>query len=293
MSDRERGPYSPSADDPILTFDAREEEDTRRGPFILIAAVGFLILFTGVIWNFYRQGVREGGREATPTIAADASPYKTAPADPGGVQTPDQDKAVLSAVGTASAAPVRVETVDTSEEPMVAEARPAAPVAAPTKATAPPAASAAAPKPRPQVVAQATPPPASKGPTDLRPRMTETTPAPAPKTVVPPVPAATPKAVLKAPQTAAPATKAGAAPASGGSFSVQLGAFGSKALAEAAWKRYAAGGGFGGRTPSFQSVERDGKTLTRLRTGGFSSRADAQAFCAKASAAGAACIVAS
>jgi len=289
MSDRERGPYSPSADDPILTFDAREEEDTRRGPFILIAAVGFLILFTGVIWNFYRQGVREGGREATPTIAADASPYKTAPADPGGVQTADQDKAVLSAVGTASAAPVRVETVDTAEEPMVAEARPAAPVATPPKAAV---ASAAAPKPRPQVVAQAAPPPAAKGPTDLRPRMTETAPVPAPKAVVPPVPAAMPKAVLKAPQTASSATKA-AAPAPGGSFSVQLGAFGSKALAEAAWKRYAAGGGFGGRTPSFQSVERDGKTLTRLRTGGFSSRADAQAFCAKATAAGAACIVAS
>ena len=84
--------YVPRMDDPLLSQMDPEDDEPRRGPFVLIAAAGFLVLFGAVLWNFYSQGVREGGRSAPPQITADASPYKTIPADPGGAMTPDTDK---------------------------------------------------------------------------------------------------------------------------------------------------------------------------------------------------------
>lgn len=47
--------------------------------------------------------------------------------------------------------------------------------------------------------------------------------------------------------------------------SVQLGAFSSQAAAEAAWSRLESHGGLAAAQPIYETVERDGRTLTRLR----------------------------
>ena len=62
-TDRRVGAYAPPTDDDD-TFDARE--DSRRGPLLLTAAFAVFVLFIGVVWSAYRQGNREGGRDAPP-----------------------------------------------------------------------------------------------------------------------------------------------------------------------------------------------------------------------------------
>jgi hypothetical protein len=289
--------YVPRMDDPLLSqMGDPDDDEPRRGPFVLIAAAGFLVLFGAVLWNFYSQGVREGGRSAPPQITADASPYKTIPADPGGAITPDTDKAVFEAAQAASPPGVQVETVDASDAPLIAQAQAATPSepvdlrpAPATPATAPRPAPPAAMRPR---IEEKAPEPAPRAAVRIEP-----TPAPAPaqqaaRTPPPARPAPVEQAAAAPARPAAPAPRP--APAATGSVSAQLGAFGSEATARDAWNRYraAAPAAFSGQTPSISTVERDGKTFYRLRTGGFASRADAQAFCSRASAAGAQCIVA-
>lgn len=85
--DYDFGPY----EDEYRGFEIRDDE-TGRGPLILVLALGVLLIFTGVVWNTYRQGVRssEGG---LPIITADDAPYKRSPDERGGVEVAGQDKA--------------------------------------------------------------------------------------------------------------------------------------------------------------------------------------------------------
>ena len=72
--------YTPF-DDGYRGFDAREEE-TARGSLILTLAIGVLMIFGAVVWNTYRQGVRPEG-EGLPSVLAENTPIKTAPAEAG------------------------------------------------------------------------------------------------------------------------------------------------------------------------------------------------------------------
>lgn len=83
--DYDFGPY----EDEYRGFTIRDDE-TGRGPLILVLALGVLLIFAGVVWNTYRQGVRptEGG---LPIIASDSAPYKRAPEERGGLTVAGQD----------------------------------------------------------------------------------------------------------------------------------------------------------------------------------------------------------
>lgn len=83
------GAYAPPTDE-FSTFDAREE-DARRGPLLLTAALAVFILFLGVVWSAYNQGLRESGRDGAPRLVPNEEPYRERPADPGGEETPDTD----------------------------------------------------------------------------------------------------------------------------------------------------------------------------------------------------------
>lgn len=75
---------------------------------------------------------------------------------------------------------------------------------------------------------------------------------------------------------------------------VQIGALSSPALADKAWNDVARAmpGDMAGRTKRVEPVTTDaGATLYRAYIGGFSSRADAAAFCAKLKSAGKSCLV--
>ena len=79
------GPY----EDEYRGFEIRDDE-TGRGPLILVLALGVLLIFAGVVWNTYRQGVRstEGGLTV---ITSDTAPYKRAQDERGGLEDAGQD----------------------------------------------------------------------------------------------------------------------------------------------------------------------------------------------------------
>ena len=79
-----------------------------------------------------------------------------------------------------------------------------------------------------------------------------------------------------------------------GGYAVQIGAFSSQALADKSWNSVAGivPGSMAGKGKKVASVTKaDGTTLYRTAITGFDSRADAQAMCAKLSAAGRTCFV--
>ncbi|MHA6289179.1 SPOR domain-containing protein [Maricaulis sp. CAU 1757] len=258
------GAYAPPTDE-FSTFDAREEE-ARRGPLLLTAALAVFILFLGVVWSAYNQGLRESGREGAPRLVADVEPYRERPADPGGEETPDTDLDVYNRLTGESGEgdedvslrpapeepledsrpPLRVETVDADrtgnqpdvtprqspqrDEPLVET--PAEPVA----------------EPEPEPVRQPEPE------------------APAPREPDP-VPASTSPSGIDVT----------------GEWVVQIGSFRSEADAEGAWVAFQ--GRFSdiasGLQPDVASVDIPNRGVYhRLRIAAFDTREAAVAFCA-------------
>jgi hypothetical protein len=86
--DRRRGAYAPPPED-YDTLDARQGGGDRRGLILLAAAAAVFALFVVVVWSAYNQGVRD--RDSAPILTADSEPYRRAPIDPGGFETPGQD----------------------------------------------------------------------------------------------------------------------------------------------------------------------------------------------------------
>jgi hypothetical protein len=79
--------YAPPLRDRAFAKADPQSVEMRRGTMLLGVSGAVLLALMGVIWSTYHQGVREGGRDAPPRIAAVREPYKVAPADPGGATT--------------------------------------------------------------------------------------------------------------------------------------------------------------------------------------------------------------
>lgn len=77
--------------EPLVPFDVREQTG-RRSIMILAGVILALLTIALVIFLTYQPGTRD--RDIAPRISADKAPFKVAPDNPGGAQTPDQDKAV-------------------------------------------------------------------------------------------------------------------------------------------------------------------------------------------------------
>ncbi len=145
------------------------------------------------------------------------------------------------------------------------------------------------------------PPPEAPAPQALR--VPSPAPAPAATAVPAPVVASTPPPALSAPPskpTAAakpaepmPEKRPAAAPA-GNVTLVQLAAVRSEDAAKSEWERLSKRFPelLGSHHPAFSKTERDGRTLWRVRTGGFADVPQATSFCEKVRAKGAACSVA-
>lgn len=122
-------------------------------------------------------------------------------------------------------------------------------------------------------------------------------PAPTPPPAVAAQPAA-PQAPRAAAGTAPAATPAAPAPVSAAPVSaalVQLAAVETEQAAQAEWQRLSKRMPelLGSRKPTVQRVDRDGRTIWRVRTGGFTDMAEAAGFCVRVRAKGAACSIAS
>ncbi len=156
-----------------------------------------------------------------------------------------------------------------------------------------------APKPRAAVLASAAPAPAPvtvNGPVRVSSRAPATAiataPAPAPRPVAAPAPAPAPVMVAAAPKPAPRPVAAAPAPAPaprmGGSWRVQLGAFGVAANAERLWGQLAGNPALAGTR---KTLIPSGK-VTRLLATGFASEAEASRACASLKQQGQACLVA-
>lgn len=93
-SDFDFGPY----EDEYRGFGDQEEQ--ARGPLILVLALGVLLIFAGVVWNTYRQGVRpaEGG---LPVFADEKAEFKRAPDERGGSQVAGLERGFYDLMETA------------------------------------------------------------------------------------------------------------------------------------------------------------------------------------------------
>jgi len=77
--------------EPLIPFDVREQSG-RRSLYVLGALIVGLLILALIVFFIYQPGTRD--RDSAPRIAADSAPFKVEPENPGGLQTPNQDKVV-------------------------------------------------------------------------------------------------------------------------------------------------------------------------------------------------------
>ena len=247
-------------DDDYYTYDATDDDDEgRRRPLVILAIIALLILFAGVVFFAYKQGVKQGALDNPPIIRADNSPIKVAPENPGGIKIPHQDRSVYDRISGAddnNAASDTEHLLPSPEEPIqIAPPQPAAQAEAP--------ATAAAPTTVPEATPQAT----------------------APETVV-----VKPAPVTPAKPVTEPAEKL--ATATTGDYVVQLAAFRDEPSARDAYaklqKKFPA---LKGLSADIQKADLGSKGIYYRLRAGYLSKADATTLCSHLAAQKQACFV--
>lgn len=262
MSDEFAIPSAAGRAPTSAAYRARRAPAGTDGRWLMIAAaaLGALLLVGMGGWAMF------GRRPATiPVIEADARPLRVKPTDPGGMQVAgaeEMDPTERMAPSAETPAPEALRAqMQAGATPAPAAPRTAAPVPAPAAGAAP------APQPAPGALA-------APGTSPLP----DTPARPAAKTA----PVATP-ATASSPKSAA------------GAVMVQLAAVDSEAVAQTEWQRLIRRMPdlLSDRRPVYQKIERDGRTIVRIRTGGFADIAEATEFCGKLKAKGGNCAIAS
>lgn len=259
------GRENPFEDD-YRGFDVREDE-AARGPLILTLAIGVLLIFGGVVWNTYRQGVRPA-TDGLPSIIAEPQPFKTLPSDPGGKPIQHTDKKFYDAM-------------DASERTSDVTLASAATVPASALAGGPPRDLRPAPLDAPveELVASA---PQPLPVTDLTGEASETKQQIAAVKIKPPEP-------IEPLSSQARFTFIETGP-----FLVQIAALRSEEAAETAWRRVTTSAPelYHGASKRIQRADLGSEgVFYRLRVGAFADRAQAVAFCDAIKESGANCIV--
>jgi hypothetical protein len=85
--------YAEDEDD-YYTYDATDEDEEGRRPLVILAIIALIVVFAGVVFLAYKQGLKQGAQGNPPIIRADSNPVKVAPTNPGGIQIPHQDRSV-------------------------------------------------------------------------------------------------------------------------------------------------------------------------------------------------------
>ena len=297
------------------------QEGSKRGPILLVGALIVVGVFSVVVWNAYRDGVRPEDSAAAPVLA-EAGSFKTKP--DAAKATGDVEASVFEQVEAPKAAIVPAPEVRESSfvlpprTPQVTPSAPAVvmPTPAPATATPPPPATSAKPpvptapppaKPPVQTAAATKPAPPAAAPvtaaakpaatpvtTTAKPAATQApavTPSPPPATAAVPPPlqtAAAPAPKSEAVQLAGAYTPSFAAD---GKYIVQVAAASSEEGANAEWAKRAKAAPdlFGAAEKFVVQADVNGRTVYRLRVGSFATSADADAFCTAYKAKGGAC----
>lgn len=265
------GAYAPPADE-FATFDARDE-DARRGLLLLTTALAAFVLFLGVVWSAYNQGLRDSGRDGAPRLVPNEEPYRERPVDPGGAETPDTELEVYDRLTGDGAADDTVSLRPAPEEPLEDSGRPT------LRVEQVDADAAADTQPQDAPIETDTLPDATPRQAPQRPAR-EPDPAPEP--------------VVAAPEPAAPSGQVTGVDLTG-SWVVQIASFRTEADAEAAWVAFRTRFSdiSSGMAPDVASVEIEGRgTYHRLRIAAFGDRGDAVSFCSTLQSRGQDCLVA-
>ncbi|MFN3609724.1 MAG: SPOR domain-containing protein [Hyphomonas sp.] len=259
------GRENPFEDD-YRGFDVREDE-AARGPLILTLAIGVLLIFGGVVWNTYRQGVRPA-TDGLPSVIAEAQPFKQLPANPGGNPIEHTDKQFYDAMDASERkADVTPAAADAPATGALAGGPPRdlrpAPIEAPAEELV-----AAAPQPLPVTELPI-------GPSDPKQQIAAVT--------------------IKPPEPIAPlSSQARFTFTESGPFLVQIAALRSEEAAETAWSRVTSSAPelYHGASKRIQRADLGSEgVFYRLRVGAFADRAQAVAFCDAIKESGANCIV--
>jgi len=270
MANFDRNVYEPS--DEVRLYDSVEDEEDVEGsrlPLLIVLALLVLAMFAGVVWLAYTQGVARG-RGETPVLTAANGPERVTPQQPGGTNVPYQGFKIYEQPAPpddAADAPVAAPSAPAAEAP-----KPAPAVAAPPPAPAKPAPAAqpAPPKSVASLIQQSQTPPA------IRPTVPAGPATGAPRSIVPATPAAAPK------------------PAASGGVALQIGAFKTRAEADAAWRAYSGKHAalLKGYGPDVQEADLGEKgTWYRLRIAGFRDSEMASALCDRLKADGGGCFL--
>lgn len=275
MSELTGDAYSPHGEIPV---------PRRRAP--LAAATGALAALA-VAWAAGSWVWGLGARDPAeiPFLRAEPGALRETPEDPGGLTLGPAERAVTRMLTGAEGDALRLAPPPEApaDEDMPVARAPAAPPSAEISAAVD------------QLVAEAL---AEAG--ELLPMPQEDAPPPAAVPVDPDAHA--PVAAPPAPPRPAQLTAAAATPApprtgtpesfAAGAQTVQLGAFNTRAIAEAEWRRFLARHAdlLGALSPAVIPVQSGGRTLWRLRAGPLPDTARASALCADLKARGLACI---
>jgi len=246
----------------------RVGDDSTRWMTLAAVGLGGLMLLGMGGWALM-------GRKASevPVIEADTRPLRVKPENPGGMQFDGADEAVMGGHVTGGNGMAPLAEVP-APQALRAQMQPAP--ATPDAGAGP---STAAPSAVPAPAAVPGTPAAPSG----APASATSGASPLPDTPV------RPQALAK---TAAAPAKPAASGTSG--TLVQLAALETEAAAQAEWSKLSKRMPdlLGARQLALQRAERDGKTIWRVRTGGFSDTADASSFCVKVRAKGGSCTIA-
>ena len=235
------------------------DPDMARIGLIAVAVAGAVALGAG---GYAMLGQRP---HITPVVEADSRPIRVRPDNPGGAMVAGAEEQIMGGAGHGQA-----DAMAPAAESPAPQALRAQIEAARQALVAPPTVPAPTPIPPPVLKASLAPPPE-------------------------PAPAAIAEPPDTKPALAHPAPHPPAAAAQAGPAQVQLAALESEQAAMTEWQRlsHRMPDLLGPRHPAVLRAERDGKTIYRLRTGGFADTAAATAFCAQIRAKGGGCAIAS
>lgn len=201
---------------------------------------GAIIVFGGIIFYAYNQGMRAGTESVAPILRADTSPTKIRPEQPGGMEVPHQDKLVYDRLNpNGAAAPGEVERLlpppeAPMERPRAAvpadEMMPLAEEGEGQVGALPPTDEPVSPMaPPPQPLPQQQQPVPTYAPPLPQPQQQQATNSQTPQSLLPPAPR---------PATPPAATPPAVKPATGGAVvRIQVAAVDSEAKAATEWQR--------------------------------------------------------
>ncbi len=309
-----RARRSDPLNDELTALDELEDEIRRpkkRSLSLIVPLLITMIVMTGgvtIAWYSYTAGIKEGSEGAAPLLKPEG-PMKVAPANPGGLAIPHQDKTVFNAIDGRGKDEGVERLLPPPEKPMSIPVRPVpSPAVTPTE---PPVGSRvrAADRAGESRAAVGKPVPLTPGGSRPEQPVAPTPSAPLPSAPTPPAPSAgltAPKAPTVTPSPpktppaaqktarATPATKpAKPAAAAGKAFRIQIGSVSSDVQGRKYWESESAKHRdlFGTLSLNLQKATVKGKVFFRIQGGPLPNRAAAADLCRKLKARKIGCIV--